>query len=389
MSIGIPTLDPLGGGGVLRVTQFLTEDGTFPNQRVKALYNSQPWSKCYSVKNVLKGVSPPTRKEEKLKNVPGIRFPRYLPESEALSYISNVTIWKEDLNDYEYILGAGGTCLPCLPAALSKLPFRCWVGTTIIDERDAQLHGYSGLKKWRYRIEKPLLVKYEKMIYQRAEKIYSQSKYTKGKIVEHYDINPNKIMKIPFPIDTAKFTMKDDIVDRNNPIIVYVGRTNDPRKNIELLIQSVKKLSFELNDVELRIIGGELPDHLRRLATDLEIYDNIVEYGWVNDIIPHLQEATAFILPSKQEGLGIAALEAMSCGTPVISTYCGGPEDFIRNGRNGFLVNEEPGQIANAVFSVMNTTSLRTNARNTIKNKYDRDIVGDILREEIKEWRPS
>ena len=53
-----------------------------------------------------------------------------------------------------------------------------------------------------------------------------------------------------------------------------------------------------------------------------------------------------FVIPSHQEGLCIAALEAMACGCPVVSTRCGGPEEFVVEGRTGYLVPASPEAMA-------------------------------------------
>jgi glycosyltransferase involved in cell wall biosynthesis len=51
------------------------------------------------------------------------------------------------------------------------------------------------------------------------------------------------------------------------------------------------------------------------------------------------QEAKCFVLPSYEEGFGMVILEAMACGIPVVSTRCGGPNDIVLDGENGYLVD--------------------------------------------------
>jgi glycosyltransferase involved in cell wall biosynthesis len=65
-----------------------------------------------------------------------------------------------------------------------------------------------------------------------------------------------------------------------------------------------------------------------------------------------LQTLDVFVIPSHQEGLCIAALEAMACGTPVVSTRCGGPEQYVLNGRTGQLVASDPEDLASAIASI-------------------------------------
>ena len=58
------------------------------------------------------------------------------------------------------------------------------------------------------------------------------------------------------------------------------------------------------------------------------------------DLIPELYKRTdCWLLPSTLEGFGMPGIEAAACGCPVVATRCGGPEDYIKDGHNGFLVN--------------------------------------------------
>jgi glycosyltransferase involved in cell wall biosynthesis len=71
-----------------------------------------------------------------------------------------------------------------------------------------------------------------------------------------------------------------------------------------------------------------------------------------HDLAQVMRGFDVFVIPSHQEGLCIAALEAMACGVPVISTRCGGPEDYVRPGVNGDLVDSDPVSMAAAITSM-------------------------------------
>ena len=66
-----------------------------------------------------------------------------------------------------------------------------------------------------------------------------------------------------------------------------------------------------------------------------------------------------FVFPSRKEGLGIAGIEAMASGVPVVSTRCGGTEDFVRDGETGWLVNEDPAEMADAIASIYTKRQVR------------------------------
>ena len=52
---------------------------------------------------------------------------------------------------------------------------------------------------------------------------------------------------------------------------------------------------------------------------------------------------------SAQEGLGISGIQAMACGVPVVSTRCGGPEDYVIDGKTGKLAGNTPEELADAI----------------------------------------
>jgi glycosyltransferase involved in cell wall biosynthesis len=66
-----------------------------------------------------------------------------------------------------------------------------------------------------------------------------------------------------------------------------------------------------------------------------------------------------FAIPSSQEGFGIVGIEAMACGIPVISTRCGGPEDYVHPGQTGILVDHNAEQMAAALVQLIADRRLR------------------------------
>ena len=109
------------------------------------------------------------------------------------------------------------------------------------------------------------------------------------------------------------------------PVLAFVGRADDTRKNVRLLLDALPLLP----EARVLLIGspphGPLPDRVE--AT-----------GVVPAVAPELQRATLFVLPSFQEGFGIAAAEALSAGLPVVTTPCGGPEAMVRDSGAGVVL---------------------------------------------------
>jgi glycosyltransferase involved in cell wall biosynthesis len=78
------------------------------------------------------------------------------------------------------------------------------------------------------------------------------------------------------------------------------------------------------------------------------------------EVLAHVQGADAFVLASLSEGISNAALEAMSCGLPVVSTNCGGMNEAISDGVEGFLVPpREPSAMVEALLKLARDPALR------------------------------
>ncbi len=111
------------------------------------------------------------------------------------------------------------------------------------------------------------------------------------------------------------------------------------RKRIDVLLRAMQTLNRD--DVYLVVMGaGPLAEQLRDLAHSLGLADAVRFTGSVSeaDKAAYLSRSDVFCLPSDHEGFGLVFVEAMSLGTPVISTNVGGQTDIIREGVDGFLV---------------------------------------------------
>ena len=123
--------------------------------------------------------------------------------------------------------------------------------------------------------------------------------------------------------------------------IVSAGRLNH-EKGFHLLISAVDELRRRCPDLELRVaLLGEGPHRakLEQQAIDLKLSDIIKLPGFQENAAAWYRSADLFVLPSLMEGMPNVLLEAMACGTPVISSNChSGPAEILDKGRLGELV---------------------------------------------------
>lgn len=157
--------------------------------------------------------------------------------------------------------------------------------------------------------------------------------------------------------------------------IGHIGRLV-PVKNQILLIQALSIIKAQTKNFKAIIIGsGELESSLKKLthALDLTKQINFIKTNQAKLYIPRFD---CFVLPSHQEGLSIALLEAMSFGVTPIITGNSDRHDVVKNQHNGLICPpNQPYQLAQAILSLKNTPALNAklaqNARITIEKQFN------------------
>ena len=172
-----------------------------------------------------------------------------------------------------------------------------------------------------------------------------------------------QFIMIPFGVEPNRFRGVP-VVPRHNlgleeglPVIGTVCRLVEPKKGLRFLLEAVAQLEKSAGApvCQVLIVGeGPAEKQLRAMARELGIASRVIFAGVRRDI-PHLLSALdIFVLPSLYEGFGIAILEAMAAGLPVVATTVGGIPEFVTDGMTGRLV--EPGKaeaLADAIQAVL------------------------------------
>lgn len=112
------------------------------------------------------------------------------------------------------------------------------------------------------------------------------------------------------------------------------------QKGTDILLEAFARLNADAPDTSLHIVGdSEERQTFERLAASLGMQQAVTWHGNVpRSALPGLiADCDIFVLPSRGETFGVACVEALMCGKPVIATACGGPEDIVTPG-NGILV---------------------------------------------------
>lgn len=174
-----------------------------------------------------------------------------------------------------------------------------------------------------------------------SNKVTAVSESLKKDTLELFDIK-NEIEVIPNFICFNEYQLpnndkyKKRFAPNNEFIITHVSNFRKV-KRIEDVIKVFEKLSSHLS-CKL-ILAGDGPERnkIERICRNKFNNDQVIFLGNLKSTIEVLNISDLFLLPSEKESFGLAALEAMASGVPVISTYSGGLPEVIENGKSGFL----------------------------------------------------
>ncbi len=188
----------------------------------------------------------------------------------------------------------------------------------------------------------------EKELMASADHIVAFSPHERDAMVRLYQADATRIGLIPCGVDLSLFRPLDQQEVREKlglngeKVLLYVGRI-EPLKGLELLLHTAAQLqTFE--QIRVLVVGGGVGrdqeiDRLRELAKSLNV-DKVFDFiGRVDqqDLPLYYNAADVCVVPSFYESFGLAALESMACGTPVVATRAGGLSTIIQHGRTGYL----------------------------------------------------
>ena len=213
------------------------------------------------------------------------------------------------------------------PALETRKAFACWIGTTVDAEWSGRGPALNAPRRILAAVSNRQLRSQERRVLTQASCVYATSLSSRDAVASASGRDDVRIMRIP--VDTRLFSPASDEEWRRtleHPTIVFVGRADDPRKNVDLLIATAKQLP----EIRVILVGdpprGPLPS-------------NVVSTGFVADVAAHLRRATVFALPSRQEGFGIVVAEALAAGLPVVTTPSAGPEELVTSSGGGVVTS--------------------------------------------------
>lgn len=171
-----------------------------------------------------------------------------------------------------------------------------------------------------------------------------------------------KVRIITYGLDPAVFFAPTAEEQRNPNQILFVGRL-EPVKALHILIQAFAQLVKNRPEARLVLVGASLYEirnpeeqRLRALVEELGLVDSVEFAGFKPpvEVAEIMRESALLALSSHRESFGSVLIEALACGTPIVATLCGGPEDVV-NDQVGLLVpTEDVDAFASAMDHILN-----------------------------------
>jgi glycosyltransferase involved in cell wall biosynthesis len=295
-----------------------------------------------------------------------------LPELEFTYYLTSAA-WRKLIDSHDRHIAVGGTVLASYPLASSGIPHLVLCASAMTDDRIERRRSMPFPRRMLDLIViSPIQRIMERKILRGAGRFMAISSYTLKSLIAGGG-NLDRFSRVPLPVDMSVF--KPPSVPPRPGIIGFAGRPNDPRKNLVLLFQALKRLLDQGQNIELRLTGNA-PEPLARLAEGLGISGRISWTGWLkdDDLPEFFSRLDVFVIPSFQEGLNIAGLQAMASAVPIVSTRCGGPEDYVIDGKTGTLVSFDARDMASAIAEITGDRNKREllggNARRFVEEYY-------------------
>lgn len=189
------------------------------------------------------------------------------------------------------------------------------------------------------------------------------------------------------PVDIHKIT--DSVSDKNvcEPYeIAFLGRLSFP-KNPIFFIEIIEELKRSIPDVRVKIIGdGELRHQVELKINELALQESIELLGFQSNPYGYLYQAKILCMPSLWEGFGLAAVEALALGKPVIASPVGGLVNII-NDRCGFLAQNKEEYVEELRKLLLDSSYYREKSTNAIDQAYSLDNIESYMNKIISIYR--
>lgn len=175
----------------------------------------------------------------------------------------------------------------------------------------------------------------------KSDGVTAVSKYLKEKTLTQYSMDKD-IRVIPNFVDTNIYRKTERphlhccVANESEKVMVHISNFR-PVKRVPDTIRILEKVNKEVPTKLILVGDGPDRSECERLARELGIANRVSFLGKQEGLVEILNSADLFLLPSQSESFGLAALEAMACGLPVIATSVGGIPEVVDHNETGYI----------------------------------------------------
>jgi glycosyltransferase involved in cell wall biosynthesis len=264
------------------------------------------------------------------------------------------------------------------PAPRSSRPYACWIATSFGADTARRRAVLPWARRYALTLNAPVITRLERDVLRNAELLFAMSPSSQEEVAEAAGLDLDRVGILPIPVDLDEFRpLPDDtwLAGLEAPTVAFVGRANDPRKNVRLLLDAWPGIRKALPRATLRLIG-QPPGTTLPTGVDMR--------GDVESVPDNLRDASLLVLPSFQEGFGIVVAGALAAGVPVLVTRCGGPEELVRSSGGGIVLRKfAPKEIVDTAVELLTDPdrllALRTGGRSFVEREHSKARLRELL----------
>jgi len=225
---------------------------------------------------------------------------------------------------------------------------------------------------------------------EKSDGVTAVSRFLKEKTITNYSCETD-IHVIPNFVDTDLFKQESNgefrkaLAPNGEKILVHTSNFR-PVKRVPDTIRIFEKVQKEIPSKLILVGDGPDRSECERLSRQLDLCDTVKFLGKQEGLVEILSSSDLFLIPSQSESFGLAALEAMACGLPVVSSSVGGLPELVKHNETGFIAEiGDVDRMAKYALELLSNEKkyklFSENSRQRAVNKFDKSIVVPLYEE--------
>lgn len=223
---------------------------------------------------------------------------------------------------------------------------RSWI------ERCRQFRPTMSVGAWKQRLNPlhPVLLRLESEHFRqrRYQKLIATTPQVRNDLHRFYDVPHDDVVILPNGFSPEEFNPARRAERRGEErarlnlcedhVVLLFAANELERKGYGTILSAMRRL--DRRDVRLLVVGRPNPAHVRKLAADAGLADQVIACGHARDIAAYHAAADLFVLPTQYEAFSLAILESLGSGLPVVTSRVPGAADAVVEGVNGTMVDD-------------------------------------------------